>query len=94
MRLCVIALSLLTAGCSAAGEIRELERLLAEASGDPRPPAPDAFAAYVDEAVRSHPKVREARARAEAALARARGAAALEDPVHWPAAALRKSRTR
>ncbi len=78
MRLFVIV-PLLALGCAGAG-LAEVEELLARDAGQPRP-ARDSLAAYVDDAARDHPRVGEARARAEAALARARGASSLDDPM-------------
>jgi outer membrane protein TolC len=58
--------SALAAGCGATAELRELEEFSARSAEGP---------------AEDHPRAREARLRAEAALARARGAAALDDPM-------------
>lgn len=61
-----VCASALAAGCGATAELRELEEFSARPAEGP---------------AEDHPRVRGARLRAEAALARARGAAALDDPM-------------
>jgi outer membrane protein TolC len=62
----IVWASALIAGCGATAELQPLEELSVRPGEGP---------------AEDHPRVREARLRAEAALARARGAAALDDPM-------------
>lgn len=79
MRQLVGFLFLAAAGCAGA-EVLDLDT-----PPRPTPPVPaprqDSLSKLVEEAVATHPRVRQARARAEAAVARAGGASSLDDPM-------------